>query len=211
LAAFVVQAALALGFHLPHATDVSEAIVQPLLVTLVYAFVWLDAQESPPSAAIAWERFLERAWAVIVIDFFFGQVAGFAVALSLLADPIAIVLGLLGCGVSALLVLADASATVDDDVTAWSVIPKSIAKSIVSTWNAVTFSRALALFSIQLLLYVIEKEIGVALTQARVSEPDFWSTIPLSTIAIPPLSAITLLVYRDATGTTKQAGSSSDV
>jgi len=206
-----VQALLELVFHVPHGTDVGNAIVQPMLVTLVYAFVWIDArdEESPPMTA--WERLLERAWAVIVIDFLFGQVAGLALALAIAPDPVFVVLGILGCALSALLIFADASATVDDDATAWTLIPKSVVKSVATAWHAVTFSRALAIFSIQLLFFAIESGLTDLLTNAHAADPAFWGFVPLSVLVTPAFAAVTAVVYCDATAPEKQAGSSSIV
>lgn len=178
--------------------NVGGAIVLPLLTALVYAFVATDASEPKPGALPPWERFLERAWAVIVIDFVVGMVTLYGLSTAASQNPFAGVLGIAAFALSALLVFADVSATVDDDVTVWSVVPTAFLRSMAAAWNVGVFARALAIVSIELLLVVAQYAVLYGLQHAGIHGAAFWAQVPLSTVATPPLAAITLVVYHDA-------------
>jgi hypothetical protein len=181
-----------------HATDLGQAIVLPLLTTLVYAFVWADgsADQTPPAAI--WERFLERAWAVIVIDFLVSQVSNDALSSSLGSNALDVFLGFVALGLSVMLIFADTSATVDDGVTVWTVIPRAFVRSAATVLNARTFPRALALFSVQLLLFAATYGMYAVLVRDTFPHAIFWAEVPLLTIVTPAYAALTAVVYRDA-------------
>ena len=193
-----MQALLAVVWRVPHGLDLGQAIVLPLFVTLVYAFVWSDAAETPFPIAKVLERFLERAWAVIVIDFLLTELGTIALTKSLSSSIVDIVTGLVAFALSVLLVFADASATVDDDVTVWNVVPRAFVRSITAAWTSTTFSRALAIYSLVLLLSALQLAIYFAMERGHVPQAAFWSSTPLLTIAVAPISALTVVVYRDA-------------
>jgi hypothetical protein len=178
--------------------NVGGAIVLPLLTALVYAFVATDAVEPKPGALPPWERFLERAWAVIVVDFVVGMVTLSGLSTAASQNPLAGVFGIAAFALSALLVFADVSATVDDDVTVWSVVPAAFLRSVAAAWNVRIFARALAIVSIELLLVVAQYAMLYGLQHAGVHAAAFWAQVPLSTLATPPLAAITLVIYHDA-------------
>lgn len=200
LVAFALQVALALVFHVPHALELGSSIAIPLVVALVYAFVSADAAETPVPESLTWERFLERAWAVIVIDVLLNRLTLAALDYSTSSNPLELIGGLLAFTFVMLTVFADTSATLDDDVTVWTVIPRAVLRSIATSWNSVTFVRALAIFSAELLTVPVQSVLYVAMTHFGVPQALFWSQIPLATFVTPPLAAITAVVYRDATG-----------
>lgn len=200
LVAFAVQIALALVWRVPHAIDLGNAICLPLLTALVYAFVSADAGESRVAERLVWERFLERAWAVIVLDFLLGYVWTAALVFSMSANFLDLLVGVVGFIFSVFVVFADAAAVVDDDVTVWTVIPRSLLRSISTTWSSTVFSRALAIMSIMLLEFVAQNVLYFAFAQLHVPEPTFWAWDPIATLVTPPIAAITVVVYRDATG-----------
>jgi hypothetical protein len=198
--ALLVQALVAVVARVNHGTEVGEAVVLPVLTTLTYAFVAADARGVPLDARSIWERFLERAWAVIVIDFFLTIVSGIGLTASIAQNPLDVAVGTAVFVFCALLVFSDASATIDDDATVWSVIPRSIANSVRTAWNRRTFVRALAIFSLQLVAFAVQIGLSAWFVQAHVRDGDFWSQVPLLTIVTPPLAALTALVYVDAVG-----------
>jgi Ni,Fe-hydrogenase I cytochrome b subunit len=199
LAAFAVQVALALVWRVPHADELGSLIAAPLLVTLVYAFVSADAAETPVAENLVWERFLERAWAVIVIDFLLSDVFAAAMTYSTSANPLEMIAGIAAFIFSVLAVFSDAGAVVDDDVTVWTVIPRSLIRSVVTTWNVTIFIRALAIFSMWLLAFVAEEALYVTLAHFAVPQALFWGNIPINTLVTPPIAALTVVAYRDAT------------
>ena len=195
--AFGIQAAATFLWRSQAGIEVSSDVALPLLTALVYARVWGDSNENIPSQVV-WERFLERAWAVIVIDFLVSWL--FERALVLGAAPT--IVEQLGVFLAYTLVLfiifADAGATIDDGVTVWSVIPLAIARSALVTLNPITFARALVLFCINVGVALAQFALYSALVHDRVGQALFWSTVPLATVVQPPIAALTLLVYQDA-------------
>jgi hypothetical protein len=195
--AFGAQALIATLWRSPAAIEVSNDVALPLLTALVYARVWGDSNENIESSAV-WERFLERAWAVIVIDF----VASWLLTRAFLASPSPTALeeitGVIAFTLVLFTLFADASATIDDDVTVWNVIPRAFLRSIIITLNLTTFTRALAIFALLLVVFFGQFVLYFALVQYHVAQPQFWSSIPLLTISQPPLAALTVLVYQDA-------------
>jgi hypothetical protein len=200
LAALAVQAALTLVWHVPHAIDLGGAIAVPLVTALVYAFVSADAGESPVAQSLVWERFLERAWAVIIIDFLLSYVWTAALIYSTSAKPVELLAGLAAFGFSVLAVFADAGAVADDDVTVWTVIPRAFVRSVATAWNGTVFVRALAIVSFALLEFLAQTLLYAALVRVNAWQADFWAQVPLATIVAVPLAALTIVVYRDATG-----------
>ncbi len=173
-------------------------MVPALLTALVYAFVWNDAREKPLPDRAAWERFLERAWAVIVIDFAAAYVASIGAAGTASADAAAIGVGIVAMIASVLILFADVAATVDDDGTVWSLVPRAFLKSAAVAFRPSVLVRAIAIFAFQLLILAAQESIQLALTGAHVPNAEVWSTVPLPTLLVPPVAALTLLVYRDA-------------
>jgi hypothetical protein len=169
-----------------------------LLTTLVYAFVSADATEEPPPQPSVWERFLERAWAVIVIDFVCSEITAIGLVFLESGQTLQVLGGFLAFGLSVLVIFADASATIDDDVTVWNVIPRAFLHSMSVTFGLRAFSRALALFSLQLLLFVAANLVYVSFGHIPAVERSFWAFVPLSTVVTVPFSALLVLVYADA-------------
>ena len=203
--AIAVQALVALILRLPGAVELDGLIVAPILTTLVYVLVAYDA-DADPGGSTVWERFLERSWAVIVVDFMLSYVS--AVGLGLAASGSAIDL-LSGAGVillSAALVFVDASAAIDGGVTVWSVVPSAFAHGFAAAMQRIVFPRACAIMLLQLLVFLAQNALAALLQNRHVSDASFWSQIPLATLAVPPLSALTALVYLDASKRRSQAG-----
>ncbi|MBV8331430.1 MAG: hypothetical protein JO192_01715 [Candidatus Eremiobacteraeota bacterium] len=194
----MLQALLVLVWHVPHGTELGSSIVLPLLVTLAYAFVWADAQEAEQSEHSVWERFLERAWAVIVIDFISGEITSAGWVYSLSSETLQIIGGFLAFGLSVLIIFADASATIDDDVTVWTVVPRGFMRSMAVTLNGRTLIRALALFALELLIFAGTSAIYDAFPRLPETARFFWAAVPLSTVTAVPLAALLVLVYGDA-------------
>ncbi len=190
---------MALFWRVPHAIDLGGAIAVPLINALVYAFVSADSAESSIAQTLIWERFLERAWAVIVLDFLISYIWTAALIYSTSAKPLELLAGLAAFGFCVVAVFADAAAVVDDDVSVWNVLPRSLVRSIATAWNSTMFVRALAIVSLSLLEFVAQNVSYFALMHFNVPQAEFWAEIPIATILAPPLAAITVVVYRDAT------------
>lgn len=206
--AILLQALVALAWHVRQAVTLDSFVATPILTTLVYVVVAADVRPRPEEAggetrpvAPLWERFLERSWAVIVIDFLLSYVLAFGLggtASQNLADVFG---GIAIVAVSAMLVFADASAAADDDLTPLTILPRAFVRSLGAVWQPAIFPRAFALLALQLLVLALQSAAYALLLQARVPNADFWAEIPLLGIATVPLSALTMLVYLDATAT----------
>jgi FtsH-binding integral membrane protein len=169
------------------------------LTAIVYCYVWADAGESAePAAKAVWDRFLERVWAVIVIDLFFGELTTYGLTWAFSSNALQIAIGIVLVVLSILLIFADVSATVDDGATVWSLIPRACLRSIVLTCQATVFARALALFAFELLLISVAAGVASLFGWAHVPDPIFWAVAIVNTVTLPFLAAIALLVYRDA-------------
>ncbi|HEY1655467.1 MAG TPA: hypothetical protein VGF86_10160 [Candidatus Tumulicola sp.] len=193
--AIAVQTLVALVGRVPHGIDLDTFVVPPILTTLVYAFVAADARAQPVETRAIWERFLERSWAVIAIDFVLSIVSAIGLGSGASGNFIDVLGGVAIVGLSAMLVFADASATVDDDLTVWSVVPRAFARSLTAAWQRSVFPRAFAIFGLQLLVFALQSALYALLQHGHLPNALFWSQIPLLTVAVPPLSALTVLVY----------------
>lgn len=203
------QALLTALWHSPASINVGQDVALPILTTLVYAFVWADTKEDlPPNAA--WERFFERVWAVIVIDFIIGVpviMELLRMALGDSADPKALqnMSAVIVLALSLFFLFADASAVADDDLTVWSIIPLAFLRSLVISLHPLTLARVLLLISLEFALFFPESGLLFLLTKAHVPFADFWAEVPLATFLLPPFAALTLLVYQAAKVPGKQA------
>jgi hypothetical protein len=197
--AFVIgaQALIVFVWRIPHGLEYSGFVLPPLLTTLVYAFVWADSAEEPQPAASIWERVLERAWAVIVIDLLLTILINTGLIAILAQDPIDIVLGIVILVVAAPLVFADTSATVDE-MPVWWLLPGAFWRSVRAA-RGPAYLRAIAILALILLSGLVQKPLFDWMQAAHIADAEFWSEVPLNAITVTPIAALTALVYRDAT------------
>ena len=205
--AIALQALVALVWHVRQAVALDGFVATPILTTLVYVVVAADVRPQPEDAgeprpaAPLWERFLERSWAVIAIDFALSYVLAFGLAGTASKHLADVFGGMAIVAVTALLFFADASATADDDLTPLSVVPQAFARSLAAAWQPAIFPRAFALLALQLVIVALQSAAYAFCVGAHVPNAEFWSQIPLLGITTVPLSALTMLVYLDATAT----------
>ena len=195
----MLQALCALVFPIPHGLELGGYIFPPALTGLVYAFVWADARETPLAPRAAWERFLERVWAVIIIDFIGSKVIEFGFPSHPYEDAVAALAEFFAVGVSVFILFADAIATADDEGSVLTLLPRAFAKSVATAFTPIVLVRAVAIFAAQFALIFLESAAYLWLNGAHVAHADFWAQVPLSTLTVPPFAALTLLVYQDAT------------
>ncbi len=172
-------------------------MLPPLLTTLVYAFVWSDSDEEPHANAATWERVLERAWAVIVIDLIFTILVGTGLRGIVTQDPLEIGIGIVILLLAAQLVFADTSATVDE-MPVWWLVPGALWRSLRTARGGV-YLRAIAILALSLLSFLAQEPLFDWMQAMHVVNAEFWSEVPLNAITVPPIAALTALVYRDAT------------
>jgi len=184
------------GFHIQYGYEYSSAVLLPLLTTIAYAFTWADSDESPQTAASTWERVLERSWAVIVLDLGVGLVQGIGFASVRTGDPINLTLGIIVLVITAPLVFADTSATVDD-MPVWWILPGAVWRAMRVARGPV-YLRAVILVALAVVVDIAQRELFDRMHHAKIADADFWSQMPINALAVVPVAALTALVYRDA-------------
>jgi hypothetical protein len=191
------QALIVFVWRFPHGLDYSGFVLPPLLTTLVYAFVWSDSDEAPQATAVTWERVLERAWVVIVIDLIFTILVGTGLSGIRTREPIEIGIGIVILLLAAQLVFADTSATVDE-MPVWWLLPGALWRSLRIARGAV-YLRAIAILALSLLSFLAQEPLFDWMQAMHVANAEFWAEVPLNAITVAPIAALTALVYRDAT------------
>jgi hypothetical protein len=184
-------------WRVPHGLAYSGYVLPPLYTTLVYAFVWADCADTPQSAASTWERVLERAWAVIVIDLVFSIFVNTGLSGIVTQDPVEVVLGIVILMISATLTFADTSATVDE-MPVWWLLPGALWRSLRIARGQV-YLRAIAILALALIPAILQVPLFDWMHHAEIANAEFWSTVPLDAITVAPIAALTALVYREAT------------
>jgi hypothetical protein len=198
-----VQALIAFVWRVPFGLAYSSFIIPPMLTTLVYAFVWADSDDAPESAASIWERILERVWAVIVIDLVITILLNTGLTGILAQDPIDIVLGSVIMLISAPLLFADTIATVEE-MPVWWLLPGAFWRSLRVARGPI-YVRAVAILALNLIPALVQVQLLDWMHAKGIANPDFWSLVPLNALTLPPIAAITAVVYRDATRKTPSA------
>jgi hypothetical protein len=191
------QALVALVWRVPFGLAYSSFIVPPLLTTLVYAFAWADSDDAPQGASATWERVLDRAWAVIVIDLVTTILVSTGLNGILAQDPVDIVLGCVILLICAPLVFADTSATVDE-MPVWWLLPGAFWRSL-RTARGETYLRAIAILAFGLIPALLQPRLLDWMQAKDLANADFWSSVPLNAVTLVPIAVLTALVYRDAT------------
>jgi hypothetical protein len=191
------QALVVFVWRVPFGIAYSGFVLPPLLTTLVYAFVWADSDDTPQTAASTWERVLERAWAVIIIDLVLTILINTGIGGIVAQDPVDVVLGVVILVIAAPLVFADASATVDA-MPVWWLLPGAFWRSVRAA-RGPAYLRAIAILALVLLSSLVQKPLFDWMQAAHVAYAEFWSEVPLNAITVAPIAALTALVYRDAT------------
>jgi hypothetical protein len=196
--ALVIAAQAAIyALRIPNALAIGGFLIDPIFVTIVYAFVLADTRDTA-TPYLPWARVLERLWAVIVIDFLVTllqiQLYGFS------TDIVGVLAGAAIGLFSALFMLADASAVIDDEHDWLLLIPRSFGRSFSLSWRPVIFRRVLILYVLLMLINALSYAVQSALVAHHVAFADFWATVPVAAVVTPPLAALTALVYMDASG-----------
>jgi len=204
-----LQALVVFVWRVPYGIVYSSFVFPPLLTTLVYAFVWADTGSEAPPAGSIWERVLERSWAVIVVDLGVTFVQSSGVAGIQSGDPLAIASGVAVLIVSAPLIFVDTSATVDD-MPVWWILPGAFWHGLRTVRSGTAFLRAIAIVALGLLVLLAEGQLLDWMLSAHVANAAFWAEVPLVAVTIPPLAALTALVYRDAKKITAGADAPDD-
>jgi len=172
----------------------AQVLVLPALTTIVYAYTLNDARGGTENP---WARVLERLWAVIVIDFLTTVLSWLGQAFALAGDILDLLTGAAITFFYVLLILADASAVVDDEHDWLLLIPRSFGHSFSLSWRKENLWRVLVLFAVQAVIATMVFALQGVLDAHKVPYADFWAAVPLLTLTTPPFAALAALVYMD--------------
>jgi hypothetical protein len=197
---FAAQAAFVAFAHIKYAELYAELLAPPLLITVVTVFVGADATGTL-SVAQCWERVLERAWAIIVIDVGLSFVNASGLQTVQAGDATNVVFGFLTLLLSGMLLYAEPFAALEKDTQTLTVVPFAILRSMMLAW--VNMSRVFALLALQIAL-----DIGVLLAEqgARRAGIDahIWVDLLLQTLLAVPLAALYAVAYLDTVSQEKR-------
>jgi hypothetical protein len=197
---FALQAAFVAFAHVKASELFAELLGAPLVITIVTVFIASDATGTL-TAAQCWERVLERAWAIIIIDvgLSFVNVSGLQAVQS--GDATNIIFGFLTLLLAGMLLYAEPFAAIEKDAQALTIIPFAILRSMMLAW--VNMSRVFALLALQIAL-----DIAVLLAEqgARHAGIDarLWVDLLLQTLLAAPVAALYAVAYLDTVSQEKR-------
>lgn len=172
----------------------AELVFPPLVIVVVTVFAGGDATNTLTTAQ-RWERILERAWAIIVIDvgLSFVNVSGLQ-AVQAIGDPMNAILGFLTLLLSGMLVYAEPFAALEKPAQTLTVVPFAILRSMMLGW--VNVSRVFALLAVQITVEIIVLLAEQGAPHAGIN-PRIWVDLLMQTLLAAPLAALFTVAYLD--------------
>jgi len=175
------------------ALQLAGLLFPPLLTAITYALVAKDED----LLTDPFRRALQRWWLVIVVDFMANVAVAFAFE-SFSAREVGSGLALLAINLS--LIYADVYVVVEGPSQGLLLL-RSVGRSTITAWNGLeNIGRSLTLLALQLAPLLISQSLEHRFQQQHLMLASFWANVPLGILLVPPLSALTALVYLDATG-----------
>lgn len=170
-------------------------IGSPLVTVVVTVFVGADATGTL-TIAQRWERIVERAWAIVILDvgLSFVQTSGLGTMLAGSSDAGDIIMGFLTLVLSAMLVYAEPFTALEKDAQPLTLLPFAILRSMMLAW--VNLSRVFSLFAVQVAVIIAT----LLLDQAAKSSGfnvTLWVDLPFGTFITAPLAALFTVAYLD--------------
>jgi hypothetical protein len=193
-AVFALQALFFRFVHIKFAELYAGLIGLPLVNTIVIVFTGSDATNTL-SMAQRWERILERAWAIIVIDagLSFVNISGLQTMYAE-SSPLDAVLGFLTLLLAGMLIYAEPFAALEKDARTLTVVPFAVLRSMMLAW--VNLSRIFALLAVQIAVQIAGLVAETAAHRAGI-DARLWVDLPLQTIIAAPLAALFTVAYLD--------------
>lgn len=188
---------MVLLWHVPQSIEFANDAFTPILLTLVYAFIAADMRPDRESNSAISARALERLWAVIVIDFFVTFLFENGVGYLSINTIVGSLLGTVLLFLTALLIFADVSATIDDAPMIVTLIPRAVVHSILTAVRPRMLFRVFVLFTAQFIVGFGASFIYARLSAAHIAQPMLWSIVPITTLTAAPFAAITVVLYLD--------------
>ena len=189
------------SWHTSAALPTAALAFEPIFVAVVTGFAYGDLRNDASTGSI-WARILERAWAVIVVDFIVNFVTELGMQSLASADLVARILSVGVLIVSISFVFADVHAVVTDDADPWPLLPlRALGASMASAWQGLTFARATIVFALSgPLAEFATSAIRFELARSGVAQPDLWAQAPIVVLLLPFVQTFATFVYLDACG-----------
>ncbi len=192
---FALQGVFYALVHVKMADFYAELVGTPLVIVVVTVFAGADATNTLTMAQ-RWERILERAWALIVLDvgLSFVQISGIQTMLLGASDAGNTIMGFLTLVLSAMLVYAEPFTALEKDVHTITLLPFAVLRSMMLAW--VNVSRIFSLFAVQIAVIIA----GILVHQAALksgADAAVWIGIAFGTFMSAPLAALFTVAYLD--------------
>ena len=193
LGVFGAEAAVYLTGRNDTTLVIAQLLFPPLLTAITYALVAHDEGivEQP------FRRAFERWWLVIVVDCITSLAVGLAFGSFHDRDAVS---GVILLAVNLSLIYADVFVVVEEPSQGLLLL-RSAGRSTITAWNGLeNIARSLALLALQLAPSLFQHTLQERFEHQHLMLASFWANVPLGILLVPPLSALTVLVYLDATG-----------
>ncbi|MBV9269796.1 MAG: hypothetical protein JO165_01790 [Candidatus Eremiobacteraeota bacterium] len=178
--------------HFRDSLSVVDLLISPLFGTLAILVAARDAGyfHEPFTG-----RFLDRAWAVIVLQFVISLLRLFSETTLASAGPGSVFLGTIVLTSVALLIYSPVDACLREEGAPLTLLPNALSQSIALSWRRV--SRAFGMFAVILSVEMIEQLTFLTLVNRHVANPEFWANIPFDPFATMVISVIVTAAYID--------------
>jgi hypothetical protein len=198
-AAILLEALVVFSGRFAAGFAIANDLVVPIVVAIAYAFTAADAAANRDARSV-WLRILERAWAVIVIDFVLDFITESAIASVKQGGLLDLLMGSLTQLLAATLVFVDVAAVLDDDDNWLLLVPRAFGRGIALAWQPGNLWRCFVIYSLQFVVFAIGVAVLALFERFGIRGGTFWAFLALGTVLAPPISAFTVLVYFDAAG-----------
>jgi hypothetical protein len=204
LFALIAVVTIGIGAATVYSWNHKEALVLVILVggavvdTLVIAITLATFAGAGIRAGLS--RALERAWAVILVNFAVSILQSVGIGTLGASNIVDRILAIVLLLFAASLIFAEVIAVTIEDERWWMLVPVAFGTSVRVAWSGSVMWRALALFALSIVPYFLETSLSDAMTKAHVAHADFWSSFPLDVIWSVPLDVLITLVLFDVTG-----------
>ncbi len=193
LAAFGLESACYFAWRNDATLILVQLVFPPVVTALTYAFVGRD--EGILTGPL--QRAFRRWWLVMLVDFI-GQLGlSFGLDSFALRD---VVTGILLFAIVVSLIYADVYVVMEDPLDPL-LFFRAIGRSTFTAWNGLeNIARSFVLTALQLSPVYVATILQQRFESHHLQLASFWAQLPLGILITPPLSALTALVYLDATG-----------
>lgn len=180
--------------HVKFAELYPQLVGSPLVIVVVTVFIGADATGTM-TLRERWERIIERAWAIIVIDvaLSFVNISGLE-SVQPGNDALNVIFGILTLMLAGMLVYAEPFIALEKETHALSLIPFAILRSMMLAW--VNISRIFALLALNMALDIGLMLLSQAAQRAGVNA-HLWVDMLLPTLLSAPLAALFTVAYLD--------------